>query len=252
MPTIKAQVASLLAIPADRAEQLIVAAETLYIGKMKERFSSLRINDRLKRTNPFLLRIRGLSTVREWAAMQVQTALFASEEEAVGHLLEAIAKICHPNAADPKLPDDFDYEVVNGGEVVGYQVKMSWDCMPMSSRKNLSNTIRQVRAAYERQGKNFTGVFASCYGRAKTSKQPGQEYVSLASREFWTRVGNGNANYDAQVGNVCALLCSEFRKEIQQKLVPDLVNKLAAEAEQSIGDGSGNLDYQKLFRRINP
>jgi len=76
-----AQVASILRIQEKKAEILVSEARRLYVGKMNERFSDLRISERLKRTNPFLLRIRGIRTVRGWAESQVRAMLFASEEE---------------------------------------------------------------------------------------------------------------------------------------------------------------------------
>ncbi|WP_433315892.1 PmeII family type II restriction endonuclease [Micromonospora chersina] len=246
------EVRDILKIDQATAALLVEEAERLYVTRMRNRFSELRVSERLKRTNPFLLRIRGAETVRDWATLQIQSALYASEEEAVGHLLEAIAKNCFPGATTPKYPDDFDFEFVgSGGEVHGYQVKMSWDCMPMSSRKNLSNTIRRVTEEYNKVGQDFIGYFAPCYGRAKTSKSPGQEYISLASREFWQRVGNGDPNFDVRVGEVCALLCSEFRNEVMNNLVPDLLARLTQAAQPEIGDSDGRLNYAKLFRRIN-
>jgi len=246
-------VVELLGLERERAEFLVAEAERLYIDRMRERFSTLRVSERLKRTNPFLLRIRGALTVRDWAVLQVQSALYASEEEAVGHLLEAIAKICLPSGREPKYTDDFDLESsgTEAGEIFGYQIKMSWDCMPMSSRKNLSNTIRHVREKYAAEGKTFIGFFAPCYGKATTSQPPGQEYVSLASKDFWCRVGGGREDFDVAVGEVCAVLCAGFRTEVLETLVPDLVERLTAAATPEIGDPQGMLDYTKLFRRVN-
>lgn len=246
------RVRELLGVSSKKAEFVVREAERLYVSRMRERFSTLKISERLKRTNPFLLRIRGAETVSEWAALQVQSALYASEEEAVGHLLEAIAKTCFPGARAPESPEDLDFEATGpSDEIEGYQVKMSWDCMPMSSRKNLSNTIRRLQGENEAIGREFVGYFAPCYGRATTSKSKGQAYISLASREFWERVGGGTKNYDVRVGEVCALLCSEFRTEVLETLVPNLVSELARAAEPLIGDGTGRINYDRLFRRIN-
>ncbi|MEV6411147.1 PmeII family type II restriction endonuclease [Kribbella sp. NPDC051718] len=251
-PELAQQVGKLLNVSSLQAELLVAEAGRLYIDRMRERFSRLKVSERLKRTNPFLLRIRGAKTVEDWATIQVTGALFASEEEAVGHLLEAVAKACFPRATEPLHPDDFDFEVIiSPTEVNGYQVKMSWDCMPMSSRKNLSNTIRRVTEEYAKSDIVFTGYFAPCYGRARTSQAPGQEYISLASREFWSQVGSGTDDFDVRVGEVCALLCSEFRSEVLNTLVPDLISKLAIAAQGEIGDDQGNLDFRKLFRRVN-
>jgi hypothetical protein len=246
------KVRDILDVSEEKAEFLVSESERLYVYRMRQRFSELRVSERLKRTNPFLLRIRGVTTVQDWATLQVQSALYASEEEAVGHLLETIAKTCFPEAGEPTHPDDFDFETPGpGNEIHGYQVKMSWDCMPMSSRKNLSNTIRHVREEHAKSGKNFVGFFAPCYGKARTSRPPGQEYISLASREFWERVGGGKADYDVRVGEVCALLCSEFRAEVLKTLVPALLAKLTTAAQPEIGDSDGVLDYTKFFRRVN-
>ncbi|MFJ6510358.1 PmeII family type II restriction endonuclease [Streptomyces sp. NPDC091406] len=246
------QVSAILRVDHDRAAFIVAESERLYVNRMRERFSKLRVSERLKRTNPFLLRIRGAETVRDWAVIQVQSALYASEEEAVGHLLEAIIKACFPGASEPALPDDFDFESIESSEVIhGYQVKMSWDCMPMSSRKNLSNTIVRVREQYRSQGKTFVGYFAPCYGRARTTKPPGQEYITLASKEFWQQVGGGETDFDVKVGEVCALLCSEFRSEVLDTLVPDLLDRLTHAAQPEIGNRDGQIDYAKLFRRVN-
>ncbi|MFJ4501505.1 PmeII family type II restriction endonuclease [Streptomyces sp. NPDC088864] len=246
------EVAAILHVDRERAAFIVAESERLYVHRMRERFSRLKVSERLKRTNPFLLRIRGAETVRDWATLQVQSALYASEEEAVGHLLEAIIKVCFPGAVEPALPDDFDFESVDSDDVIhGYQVKMSWDCMPMSSRKNLSNTIVRVRDQYRAEGKDFVGYFAPCYGRAKTTKPPGQEYITLASKEFWQQVGDGAPDYDVRVGEVCALLCSEFRSEVLDTLVPDLLDRLTHAAQPEIGNGDGKIDYAKLFRRVN-
>jgi hypothetical protein len=247
-----AQVKSLLGVSQAAAEFLIQEAQRLYVDRMTQRFSELRIADRLRRTNPFLLQIRGAKTVRTWAEFQVESALYASEEEAVGHLLEAIAMICFPGATTPSYPDDFDFEVpVSATELHGYQVKMSWDCMPMSSRKNLSNTIRGVQARLTAEGKTFVGFFAPCYGKPRTTQPPGQAYIFLSSREFWERVGNGEENFDVKVGEVCALLCAEFRVRVLETLVPTLLDHLTAAALPEIGNSDGTINYVKLFRRIN-
>src|SRR5690242_18040802 len=95
------RVRQILAIDDARATFLVAEAGRLYTDRMRQRFSELRVAERLKRTNPFLLRIRGAKTVRDWARFQVEGALYASEEEAVGHLLEAVAKECCPHARMP-------------------------------------------------------------------------------------------------------------------------------------------------------
>jgi len=182
----------------------------------------------------------------------VASALYASEEEAVGHVLEMVAKACHPGAREPLITDDFDFEVATPGKLRGFQVKMSWDCMPMSSRKNLSNTISHLVAHYAGKGVVFEGMFAPCYGANSTRRPRGQKYITMRSREFWTEVGNGDEGYDVKVGEVCRLLCSEFRADLNDRLVPTLIDRLAQEGTKVFGDGEGNIDFRKLFRAINP
>jgi len=249
--TLASEVASKLALTFATAEKLVLDVERLYMGRMTTRFTNLRFRERLKRTNPFLLQVRGVITVHQWATNQVMSSLFASEEEAIGHVLEMIAKICHPTAAEPVIADDWDFEIVTPEKVVGYQIKMSWDCMPMSSRRNLSNTTRRMRDHYSKTNQQFDGIFAPCYGRATTTKLPGQDYISLRSRDFWAEVGSGDEDYDFKVGEVCKLLCSEFRAELTETLIPDLVERLSREGEAVFGDGEGGIDFRRLFREIN-
>lgn len=245
------RVARILNIKPEIATGLIDRVGHLYMARMTKRFTDLRFSERLKRTNPFLLQVRGVRTVQQWAENQVTSALFASEEEAIGHVLEMIAKACHPLAQDPLIPDDFDFEVVDGTRVTGYQIKMSWDCMPMSSRKNLSNTIRRLETHYGSQGAEFIGVFAPCYGKPTTTRPPGQAYVSLRSRDFWQEVGGGDPDFDIRVGEVCRILCAEFREELKETTVPQLVKRLTIEGCAAFGTSTGEIDHRRLFRLIN-
>ena len=169
-----------------------------------------------------------------------------------GTPLEAIAIACHPNAATPRFPDDLDYEVdLSDNHVEGYQVKLSWDCMPISSRKNLSLTVEKLAAQYGAEGKEFVGYFAPGHGKAKTTSPPGQAYVSLSSRAFWTKVGNGDIEFDLKVGEAVALICGEFRRRLEQDLIPTLTDSLVEAADPIIGDSRGVLNMGKLFRAVN-
>src|SRR5262249_10246602 len=155
----------LLSIDKGKAQLLVDTAKQTYIEIMSTRFSETKLSERLRRTNPFLLRIRGVETVEGWARNQIQSTLFASEEEAVGHLLEEIALISHPNAKRPRYPEHFDYAVEKGDEVEYYQVKMSWDAMNYSSRGKLSDRISQLEEIYAAKGKRLRAYFAPCYGK---------------------------------------------------------------------------------------
>ena len=248
---IAGQVAALLKMKPEDAATLVLKADALYKAKMTRRFTDLKFKERLKRTNPFLAQVRGITTVRDWAATQVASALYASEEEAVGHVLEMIAKTRHPGSREPLITDDFDFEVSSQKSLRGFQVKMSWDCMPMSSRKNLSNTINRMMEHYRQQGIEFEGIFAPCYGSASTRRPPGQLYTTMRSKDFWSEVGSGDEDFDVKVGKVCRLLCSEFRADLNKKLIPDLVNRLTDEGIRVFGRPDGTIDYNRLFRAIN-
>lgn len=241
-----------LKISDEQAEQVVETTNRLYIETMTRRFGNEKLTDKLKRTNPFLLRIRNIKTVREWADIQVRGLLFSSEEEAVGHVLEQIAHICHPKSIKPEFSDDLDFQVNLDNIIRGYQIKMSWDCMPMSSRKNLSKTIEKLRTHYNEQGKEFIGIFASCYGKATTTNPKGQKYVALRSRDLWTEISGGiDVDYDVRVGEVCATLCAESRTKLINEIVSPMIERLIKSALPIIGDGKGNIDYRKLFRAIN-
>jgi hypothetical protein len=75
--------------------------------------------------------------------------------------------------------------------------------------------------------------------------------VTLASRHFWSEVGNGDDDFDVKVGEVCALLCADARAALTKDVVPELVSRLADAATSEIGRPDGKIDYQRLFRRIN-
>jgi len=190
-------------------------------------------------------------TVEGWATNQIQSTLFASEEEAVGHLLEEIAMICHPGAQPPRFPMHFDYQIEQEKHVDYYQIKMSWDAMNYSSRSKLSDRIEQLEEIYSAEGKEFRAFFAPCYGKPTESSPQGQKYTTLRSRDLWTKVGNGDQDFDFKVGEVCYLLCAEARITVEKALIPGMMKVLIESAEPEIGDGKGSIDYNKLFRRVN-
>ncbi|HYC06215.1 MAG TPA: PmeII family type II restriction endonuclease [Azospirillaceae bacterium] len=243
--------AKILDIEVARSRVFVEHAYTAYIRRMQNRFTKLKFSERLKRTNPFLLSVRGIKTVNDWAKMQIRSTLIASEEEAMGHLFEAIAKFCCPGAREPLLTDDFDFEVEVGDTIKAFQVKGSWDCMPMSSRKNLSATILRNRAYYKSKGKKFVGIFAPAYGKATTTSPEGQEYISMSSKEFWTFVGGGKKDFDLTVVQLCTVLCTDFRRALEEELIPQIVEKLAEKAKAEFGTPDGSIDYGRLMALVN-
>jgi hypothetical protein len=76
--------------------------------------------------------------------------------------------------------------------------------------------------------------------------------MSMRSREFWSNVGGGDSEYDVKVGQVTGLLCSKIRAEVESSLIPKLIDRLVEVAMPLIGNFSGEIDYQKLFREVNP
>ena len=58
MSSLASRVASVLRISQEAATDLVTEIERLYVDRMKERFSQIRVSERIKRTNPFMVRPR--------------------------------------------------------------------------------------------------------------------------------------------------------------------------------------------------
>ena len=53
------------------------------------------------------------------------------------------------------------------------------------------------------------------------------------------------------MGKAVALICGEFRRRLEQDLIPTLTDSLAEAAAPIIGGPNGALDMEKLFRAVN-
>lgn len=247
--TIEKQIAELLTI-SDIKANLIAIEANIYSQKLTTRFLNINFRNRLRRTNPFLLQACGITTIKEWADFQVDSTLRASSEEALGHFLEAIVKILHPRSVEPEFPDDLDMEIIDGNDREGCQIKMSFDCLSNSMRKNLSHTITKLTEYYRKIGIAFTGLFCPLYGATKTTKQPAQSYTILRSRDFWDEIG-AQTCFDESIGQLCKLLCIEATKQLHTQLIPSLKDNLQKEGSKFFGNSDGTINYHKLFRLVN-
>jgi len=250
VPTQTLQVAEILGISLEQAQRIWNLASEKYNACMKKRFSEVGVRRRINNTNPFMTAVRDTKTVEKWAYLQVLSTFFASEEEAIGHLLEALAKECHIGARPPKYPDGLDYEVEKDNSVTGYQVKSGKD-LNSSTKNNLSVTSNSVKEKYQAEGKTFNCIAASCYGRKSTTSPPSHDFTYLSSREFWSQIGNNNPSFDYKIGQVLNLICAEFHREIKDVLAPELCTRLTQEALPLIGNPDGTLNLEKLFRQVN-
>ena len=81
--------------------------------------------------------------------------------------------------------------------------------MPMSSRKNLSNTIRSLKQIYADQGMTFARVFRPLLRQGDHDNAQGPGLRFHGKSRVSTRVGAGDPGFDVKVGEVCALLSAQ-------------------------------------------
>src|SRR5579871_6725480 len=159
------------------------------------KIQELRLNDVLKRKNPYLFRAKNVTLASELVSSILDASLSSSEEGLFGGFLEQLAIFVNELAfhGQKSSAPGIDLEFTRDGVryLVAVKSGPNWGNKDQHSslRVNFRNAIKILRQSPRIA--NVQAILGTCYGKSKTVDNG--EYIRICGQQFWEFI-SGESN----------------------------------------------------------
>lgn len=218
-----------------------------FSGKLKNKLQ-LPPEKIITRKNPFLFRVRVVSSVHEYAGMVIDAHLSSSEETMFGNVLEKIAVTVCEYAKDGRksgIPNiDLEYDQGQTRTIMQIKSGTNWG---NSNQHNALKATFATATKVLRQGSpnlNVRCIEGICYGRSEI-KDKGT-HVRIVGNCFWEDI----SDWDGTAGMILELLgrhASNGLLDVRQEARTQMVDFLS---ESGVVSDNGSLRWDKLLELV--
>jgi len=213
-----------------------------------EKINKLKLNDVLKRKNPYLFKAKYLRTSEEIIKQLIEAYVSSSEETMFGKWLEGLAKFINKkvyNGRDPTT-DGIDLEFDRDGIRYIVSIKSGPNWANKSQKKKMENDfIAAQRTLRQNNPKlQITCINGCCYG--KENKPDKGIYFKYCGQAFWEFIG-GNDNIYVDIIEPLGHKAKERNDEYMEQY-GQMINKFTKQFSNSFCDDDGKIDWEKLVK----
>lgn len=167
-----------------------------YHDKKLARLHALRLEDIVKRKNPYLFRAKGTSSAHEYVSSVLDAALSSGEETSFGNFLEGVAifvaKEVHQGRKSGIIGIDLEFEIENDKYLVTIKSGPNWgNAAQIKALKGAFETAKRTLAT-SGGSRNTTVICVEgcCYGVDDVPNKG--SHLKLCGQRFWELVSGGN------------------------------------------------------------
>ncbi len=162
-----------------------------------DRLQELKLNDVLKRKNPYLFKAKNITTAQDLVIEILQAHLSSQEETVFGNYLEDLAIfICSKEYGGFKSSTPgIDLEMEKDGKryIIAIKSGPNWGNSDQIAKMRL-NFTRAIRVLHQNPAiTTVVAVNGCCYG--KDSRPDKGDYLKLCGQEFWSLISGDDELY---------------------------------------------------------
>ncbi len=219
-----------------------------YHKKTLHKLKNLKLNDILKRKNPYLFRIKNLNTSHDLVKSILDAYLSSQEEAIFGSFLEEIAIfICQKTYNGTKSSaEGIDLEFTNNGVKYIVSIKSGPNWGNSSQISKMKDHFRKAKKILGTNTSNRIPVVAingCCYG--KDNQPEKEEYQKLCGEKFWTIISGDEHLYSEIIEK---LGCKAEERNLKFNSEYDnVLNKFTMEFAAKYCKEDNSIDWGKLL-----
>ena len=203
----------------------------------------------VKRKNPYLYRLRGANSAREFASAIVEAAISSSEETIFGDFFEEVAIIiCQNSRGGIKSSAegiDMEYDTEEGVRTL-VQVKSGKNWGNSSQQKALRGNFEKATRILKQGGKVKTvrSIEGICYGGDESKYVHSHE--RFIGKAFWTEI-SGWEQVDQALMELLSECATDDLQDARQRLIDKVVDYLQSEGVAE----NGTVNWVKLLELVS-
>lgn len=220
----------------------------IFHQKRLDSLLSLKLNNIIKRKNPYLFRAKNIVTAPDLVKNLLDAFLSSQEEGIFGSFLEELAVfICREVYQGKKSSaEGIDLEFEKDGMKYIVSIKSGPNWGNSSQIKKMTDNFKKAKKILRTNvsESNVVAVNGCCYGRDNSPDKG--DYLKLCGQRFWSFIsGNDNLYIDIikPLGHQAKVKNEYFIKEYSK-----VINKFTLEFIQTFCDPTGNLLWEKVVR----
>lgn len=220
-----------------------------YHKKILYRLKKLKLNDILKRKNPYLFRIKNLNTSHDLVKSILDAHLSSQEEAIFGSFLEEIAIfICGKTYGGIKSSaEGIDLEFTKDGVRYITSIKSGPNWGNSSQISKMKDHFRKAKKILRTNTSDKIPVIAingCCYG--KDNQPEKEEYQKLCGEKFWTII-SGDENLYSKIIDPLGRKAEERNLNFNNEY-NDVLNKFTEEFTIKYCKKDNSIDWEKLLK----
>jgi len=215
------------------------------INKLKK----LKLTEVLKRKNPYLFKVKHISTAGDFIKTILDAHLSSQEETLFGSFLEGLAVfICnHVYHGNKSAAEGIDLEFENNNAKYIVSIKSGPNWGNSSQVKKMKDNFRKAKRILKTNSATSINVIAingCCYG--KDNNPDKGEYLKLCGQRFWSFI-SGNENLYTEIIEPLGHKAKEKNDQFFEEYAK-VVNKFSHEFIEIFCDSSGTIHWEKVIQ----
>ncbi len=214
-----------------------------------EKLKKLKLKDVLKRKNPYLFKVKNITTASDFIKTILDAYLSSQEESLFGGFLEGLAIFICSNVYNGRKSStegiDLEFETDNTKYIVSIKSGPNWgNSSQIKKMKDNFNKAKRILGTTTSIGLHVVAVNGCCYG--KDNKPNKGDYLKLCGQRFWEFI-SGNENLYTEIIEPLGHKAKE-KNELFLKEYAKVINKFSLEFIKMFCDPSGEILWKEVIK----
>lgn len=229
-------------------EQAIAFALEMFYGSLLEKIDEIKIEDIMKRKNPYLYRAKAMQSASEIVESVLSATVSSSEETIFGNcFFEPLAIAA--SGGNKALAEGVDIMVEDKTENIIYAiaVKSGTSVFNADSKKRQEQNFNAAAKLAKQAHARYEPIIGYSYGKKRTTgKGKPTIYRELAGQDFWMEL-TGDPDFYIKIINYMGTKPEQYLERYRESY-NRASNRLVKQFTVSFCDDDGSINWNKLVR----
>jgi len=214
-----------------------------------QKLKNLKLKEVLKRKNPYLFKVKYITTAGDFIKTILDAYLSSQEESIFGSFLESLAIfICnHVYDGSKSSAEGIDLELVkdNTKYIVSIKSGPNWgNASQINKMRDNFRKAKRILGTNTASSPNVVAVNGCCYGKENSPDK--SEYMKFCGQKFWSFISGSESLYTdiiEPLGYKAKDKNEQFMEEYSK-----VVNKFSLEFMELFCDTTGAIHWEKVIK----
>lgn len=214
-----------------------------------DKLKKLRLRDILKRKNPYLFKVKNITTANDFIKTILDAFLSSQEESFFGEFLEELAIFICSNVYNGRKSStegiDLEFENDSTKYIVSIKSGPNWgNSSQIKKMKDNFKKAKRILGTNTSAGFHVIAVNGCCYGKDNTPNKG--DYLKLCGQRFWEFI-SGNENLYTEIIEPLGHKAKKKNDLFLQEYAK-VTNKFSREFMEMFCAPSGEILWEKIIK----